>query len=117
MSEGRCPCGPEVFVAQKMGLNLAEGFDGCFDRVVVVADEETVLVDIIGVFQCAVDRVIEVFENFVFSEVARYNGAAFEAFGDQSLYKVRAFEVAFGFDHEGEAEPAAGACFALDAQV
>ena len=117
MSEGRCPCGPEVFVAQKRGLNLAEGFDGCFDRVVVVADEETVLVDVIGVFQCAVDRVIEVFEDFVFGEVTRHNGAAFEAFGDQSFYKFGAFEVAFGFDHEGEAEPAAGACFALDAQV
>lgn len=83
----------------------------------VVANEQAVLVDVIGVFQRAVDRMVEVFEDFVFGEVARHDRAAFEAFGDEGFHEVGAFEFAFGFDHEREAEPAAFARFPLDAQV
>ena len=83
----------------------------------MVADEKAVLVDVIGVFQGAVDGVVEVFQHLVFGEIAGHDGAAFEAEGAEFGEEFGAGELAFGFDHQGETEPAAGTCFTLDAQV
>jgi hypothetical protein len=51
-------------------LDFTQGFYGGFNRVVVVADEQAVLIDVIRVFQAAVDRVVEVFKDFIFGKVA-----------------------------------------------
>lgn len=88
------------------------------ERVVVIADEEAVPVEVIGMGEGAVDGVGDVVGNDgVAGEIPRHDGSVFNPGTGEGLDEGRPGERGVGVDDEGEPEPGAGTRLALDAKI
>jgi len=89
-----------------------------FEGIVMVPNEEAMLVEVIGVGKCAVDRVGHVLgDNGVAGEIPRHDGTAFDSGVGESSDEGGTGEGGAGADDDGKPEPAAGTGLTLDPEI
>src|SRR6056297_1769095 len=87
-------------------LKPRQNLDRLGDRIVMIANEKAVCVDVISVRQVTVDIMREETHDFAAGEVSGYDGATFEAFFEQLCYEIRARDPGVGAQNQRKAEPA-----------